>query len=126
MATGLQLSRLHRSISEPIREEMSWKDTWAGPDNGLIFCWEHGRRERVEKPELAARADNGELVPLDWKGGVHRKLKIDKQPGTLYYLATWQGLRAEDLDIDLEGERTIVCTRFGQAVMFSAKLPDDE
>ena len=105
---------------------MSWKETWAGPDNGLIFCWERGRRERLEKPELAARADAGELVPLDWKGGVRKKLEVDNKPGTLYYLATWQGLRREDLNIDLEGECTIVCTKFGQTVVFSAKLPEDE
>jgi hypothetical protein len=31
------------------------------------------------------------------------------------------------LDLELEGERTIVCTKTGQAVVFSsAKLPEDE
>jgi hypothetical protein len=100
---------------------------WEGPDEGLIWCWERGRQERLERPDLAARADQGELVVgLDWKGGVEKKLKVEKKRGTLKYLATWQGLRGEDLDIDLEHERVIVCTRTGQAVVFGANLLEDE
>jgi hypothetical protein len=119
-------TRLRRSIDAPMREGLSWTETWQGPDNGLICCWERGRQERFEKPDLAARADRGELVPLDWKGGVRKKLKVDEKPGTLKYLATYQGLRGEDLDLDLESERTMVCTRFGQAVVFSSRPIDDE
>jgi len=113
-------ARLRRSINEPIRQGLSWDEAWRGTDNGLIFCWERGRQERLERPEDAARADRGELVGLDWKGGVRKKIKIEKARGTLSDLATWQGLRGEDLDIDLEGERVIVCSRFNQAVVFSA------
>ncbi len=112
--------RLRRSVKAAIREGLSWDETWRGPDEGLIFCWERGRQERLERPEDALRADRGELVGLDWKGGVRKKLKVEKARGTLKYLATWQGLRGEDLDIDLEGERVIVCSRFKQAVVFSA------
>ena len=118
--------RLRRSVDQPIREGLSWSETWEGADKGLICCWERGREKRVEEPELAARADKGELVVLAWKGGVQEKLKSEKKPGTLQYLAAWQGLRGEDLDIAIEGERVIVCTKTGQAVVFSAKLPDDE
>jgi hypothetical protein len=75
---------------------------------------------RVEEPELAARADEGELVMLIWKGGVEEKLKIEKKPGTLKYLATWLGLRGEDLDIELEEQRVVVCSKTGQAVIFNA------
>jgi hypothetical protein len=99
---------------------------WQGPDAGLIWCWERGRQERIERPEDAVRAERGELVGLDWKGGMKKKLKVDVAPGTLKYLATWQGLRGEDLDIDLDGERLIVCSRTGQGVAFSATLPDDD
>lgn len=119
-------NRLHRSINVRIREGLSWNERWRGPDNGLIFCWERGRQERIERPNDAERAEKGELVGLDWKGGVKQKLKADKVYGTLKYLATWQGIRGEDLDIDLEGERVIVCSKFGQAVVFSASLPKDE
>jgi hypothetical protein len=119
-------ARLYRSVFQPIREGLSCRQRWDGPDGGLIWCWERGRQERCEKPGLAARADAGELVPLDWKGGVREKSKIEKRPGTLNYLATWQGLRGEDLDLPLDGERTIQCTRTGQIVVFASRIPDDE
>ncbi len=119
-------ARLHRSIDQPIREAVSWDDKWLGPDRGLICCWERGRQKRVEEPELAAQADKGELVLLAWKGGVEKKLKIERKLGTLMYLATWQGLRGEDLDIALEDERVIVCSKTGQAVVFSTKIPVEE
>jgi hypothetical protein len=118
--------RLFRSINEPIRKGLSWDEMWRGPDDGLIYCWEHGRQERIERPDDAARAEKGELVGLVWKGGVQRKLKADKMPGTLNYLATWQGLRGEDLDLDRKGERVIVCSRTGQAVVFTARFAEIE
>jgi hypothetical protein len=44
----------------------------------------------------------------------------------LKYLATWQGLRGEDLNVALEDETVIVCSKTGQAVVFSAKAVSDE
>ena len=119
-------TRLRRFVDRPIREGLTWSDMWRGPDKGLIWCWERGRQERLERPDAAARAVKGELVGLDWKGGVKKKLKADRKTGTFQYLATWQGLRGEDLDIDLEGERVVVCPRTGQVVVFSARVPDEE
>ena len=118
-------TRLRRSVNQPIREGLSWNERWMGPDNGLIWCWERGRQKRVEEPELAAQADKGELVVLAWKGGVDKKLKMDRKPGTLQYLATWQGLRGEDLELALEDE-SVVCTKTGQTVVFSSTLLKDE
>jgi hypothetical protein len=115
-------TRLLRSVDQPIREGLSWSERWEGSDKGLIWCWERGRQKRLEDPDRAALADKGELVLLGWKGGVEKKLKIKKKPGTLKYLATWQGLRGENLDLALEGERVIVCTKTRQAVVFGAKL----
>lgn len=117
--------RLSRSVDEPIREGLTLNERWNGPDQGLIWCWERGRQRRLEQPELADRADEGELVMLNWRGGVEEKLQMEKKPGALQYLAAWQGLRGEDLDIDIEGEHLIECTRTGQTVVFSAKRPDD-
>ena len=90
------------------------------------WCWERGRQERLEKPALATRADAGELVPLDWKGGVREKCKVVEKPGTFNYLATWPGLRSEDLDIPLDGARKVQCTRTGQIVVFTGRIPDDD
>ena len=95
-------AHLRRSIHEPIRENLNRSELWDGEDGGLIWCWELGRQKRLQDPDLAARAEKGELVVLAWKGGVQKKGKVDKKAGTLYYLATWQGLRGENLDIALE------------------------
>ena len=114
--------RLFRSISEPIRQNLSWQDEWRGPDKGLIYCWEMGRQRRLNDPDLASRADRGELAPLGWKGGVTKKLQGDLKKGTLNYLAEWQGLRNEDLDVAVDGERVVVCAKTGQAVVFSAAV----
>lgn len=119
-------SRITRSMSEPIRERLTWEETWKGPDEGLIFCWELGRQESTRKPELAAKAKAGELPPMDWKGGIDKKMKNKKRFGTLKYLATWQGLREEDLDIDLERETPMHCSRTGQLVIFTRDVPDEE
>ncbi|MEX0716303.1 MAG: hypothetical protein WD066_06950 [Planctomycetaceae bacterium] len=53
---------------------------------------------------------------------MEEKLKVERKPGSLQYLATWQGLRGDDLDLVLEDEHVIVCSKTGQAVVFSAKL----
>jgi hypothetical protein len=119
-------ANLHRSVRQPIRAGLTWEELWLGPDNGLIWCWERGRQKSEEEPELAVRARKGELVPLAWIGGVTEKLKLAKKRGTLNYLATWQGLRGEDLDIPLAGERVIVCTGTDQTVVFGPSPPNSE
>ncbi len=118
---------LHRSINEPIRENLDWDHRWNALDNGLIYCWERGRQLRSEKPEIATLAEKGELIMLWWRGGVEQKLKgkVTKY-GTLNYLATWQGLRGEDLEIDMHGERELVCSRFGQAITYKLTGLEDQ
>jgi hypothetical protein len=127
------------SIGQPIREGLTWNEKWCGPDEGLIWCWERGRQERLERPDVAARADRGELVSLDWKGGTEEPESKKKRgsstkksssgamkDGSLQYLATWQGLRGEDLDIDVDGKRTIVCSKTKQTVEFRKRLRKDK
>ena len=111
--------KIHRSIQEPIREGLSWEQRWQARDNGLIACWERGRRKRSEDPELARNADAGQLVVLPWKGGIEKATKTGKRFGCLNYLAMWQGLRSEDLDIDTIEERSVVCTASDMAVVFT-------
>ena len=112
--------RIYRSCREPIREKLSFDERWRGPDNGLVICWEIGRRRSIESHELAEKAKNGELPPLGWKGGVERKIKKKENYGCLNYLAEWQGLRGEDLDIDLTEEREIVCSKTGMKVIYTS------
>lgn len=88
---------INRSIDNPLREDLTWVERWNGPDRGLICSWEVGRRISVLDPILSQRAASGELVSLPWKSD------------TFYYLAMWQGLRGEDLAIDITTEQTIIC-----------------
>jgi len=111
--------RIKRSFHEPKRENLSWDERWKGYDRGLIICWEIGREIREKEPELAERAENGELPLLGWKGGVEKKTKKGEKYGTLYYLAQWQGLRGEDLDIDLSQEPELICSKTGMKVIFT-------
>lgn len=114
--------RITRSIQEPKREGLTWADLWQRDDKGLILCWELGREMRKKEPELAQRAETGELPVLGWKGGVERRIKAGEKIGTLYYLAQWQGLRGEDLDIDLDEEPTLICSRTGMKVVFTGDV----
>lgn len=111
--------RIYRSYQEPIRQDPSFDERWRGPDNGLIICWEIGRSRRIESPDLAQRAENGELPELGWKWGVNEKIKKHKKYGSLNYVAEWQGLRGEDLDIDPNGEREITCSKTGIKVIYT-------
>ena len=114
--------RLYSSIKEPLRKELTWEERWKGDDRGLISCWELGRELRDENPELAKCAENGELPVLVWKGGVEKRLKKKIKYGTLSYLAEWQGLRGEDLNIDLSEEREIICSKTGMKVIYTGDV----
>ena len=115
--------QIFRSYNEIKRKNLSWAERWEGTDNGLIICWEVGRELRDKKPELAISAKNGELPVLVWKGGVEKKIKKNEKFGTLYYLAQWQGLRGEDLNIDYSKEYTITCSKTGTVVTYTSE-PD--
>jgi hypothetical protein len=120
--------RVYRSCREPIRKELTWEERWKGDDKGLISCWELGRKLREEKPALAKRAENSELPVLVWKGGVAKKIKKKGKYGTFHYLAEWQGLRGEDLNIDLSEEPEIICSKTGMKVIYTGdveKYADD-
>lgn len=63
---------IFRSIKTPVRKDLTWEEVWAGKDEGLIYCWEKGIEMSFENPELAARAAQGELIVLHWKGGAEK------------------------------------------------------
>lgn len=113
---------IHLPISEPIRTGLNWNTTWQSSDRGLIKCWETGRLLALQDSELAERCKAGELPPLHWKGGVARALKKKDKFGALNYLAQWQGLRGDDLDIDPASEVTLSCSATGMAVTFTSDL----
>lgn len=112
--------QVHRSINEPIRENLAWVERWEGADRGLIACWERGREKSRESPALASQAREGQLVVLPWKGGVEKAVKKSQKFGTLYYLAMWQGLRGDDLQIDIDLELTMVCSATRMTVIYTS------
>ncbi|TVQ47148.1 MAG: hypothetical protein EA371_08800 [Gammaproteobacteria bacterium] len=111
--------RISRSINESIREGLTRDAMWNGPDRGLIKSWETGRQLRTRDPALADRAQRGELPVLGWKGGVEKAIQ-GKKYGTFLYLAQWQGLRGEDLQIDPSNDLDLVCSRTGVTVTYTA------
>ncbi|CAH0265290.1 hypothetical protein E3Z27_19145 [Pseudomonas mediterranea] len=113
------MTYVKRTIDTPPRTGLTREDLWEGQDKGLIKCWEIGRDRATKFPELAQRCLAGELPVLGWKGGVNRSLKKNEKFGCLKYLAQWQGLRGEDLDIDLSQERTLTCTSTKMIVTFT-------
>ena len=111
---------IYRSISEPRREGLTWHERWKGPDLSVIACWESGRNLAERRPDLKERALRGELPSMGWKGGVEKGFRQKSKFGTLRYLAQWQGLRGEDLNIDLDEETKLVCSLTGVEVTFTA------
>jgi hypothetical protein len=111
--------RIHRSIDTPLRSGLTREDLWEAQDKGLIKCWEIGRQRAARFPDLTRQCLAGELPVLGWKGGVSRSLKKLEKYGSLKYLAQWQGLRGEDLDVDLGEERPLTCSRTGMVVTFT-------
>lgn len=113
---------LKKSINEPIRKNVQTKDRWSNLENSLIFCWERGREKRLESPELAQAALTGELVVLPWKGGVAKITKKKEKYGSVFYLAMWQGLRNEDLEINTDIEFSWRCTKTGTTTTFTSDI----
>jgi hypothetical protein len=113
--------RIHRLITETIRPNLTWDERWESADRGLIACWERGRAKSLGDATLAQQARNGQLMILPWKGGVEKAIKKKQKYGSLYYLAMWQGLRGNDLDIDTdtENELALTCSVTGMTVVFT-------
>lgn len=114
--------RIHHSIAKPPTPSEDWHERWEGADQGLICSWLRGVEKSREAPDLAARAMAGELPVLAWKGGIEKAIKTKGKVGALNYLATWQGLRGEDLDIDTNAEVLMTCTRTKVTVLFTHQL----
>ncbi len=102
----------------PDLESATTAERWFGEDRGIIVSWVVGLSLANKRPELAEAARRGELPVLPWKGGVDSPIK-GKKYGALFYLAMWQGLRGDDLDIDVSQEVDITCSRTGVAVRFT-------
>lgn len=110
---------IFRSTTEPMLENQSWDERWKSHDKGLIACWESGRQKGKEDSNLALLARKGELVILPWKGGIEKATKLNHKYGSLFYLAMWQGLRGDNLDIFTDKEAKLVCSRTSMSITFT-------
>jgi len=108
-----------RSIAAELRAGLSYEERWGTLEDSAITAWEQGRVLAIERPALATAARAGELPVLPFKGGLSEPLKRKKH-GCIEYLAMWQGLRGEDLLIDLDRETAITCAAHGSTVTFTA------
>lgn len=77
---------------------------------------------RVESPKIAAAALDGQLPVLSWKGGVEKEIKKKEKFGTLNYVAMWQGLRGDSLNIDTDQELTLTCTATNMRVVYTSDV----
>ena len=114
-----EFMKIHRLITEPIRQINDWDEKWSDADQGLIACWERGRKKSLEDPALASQARAGQLVLLPWKGGIEKATKKMQKYGSLFYLAMWQGVRGDDLNIDVGAEAALVCSATKMTVVFT-------
>lgn len=118
---------VRQSAANPPPVRKRYEDRMEGPDKGIINAWLAGLVKRREafatsQPEmlrLVARAEAGELPVLPYRGGVEAAIKRQDKIGSLLYVAMWQGLRGEDLLIDMGSEPTLVCGRTGVPVQFT-------
>jgi len=113
------MAKIYRSFLEPIRENLSWEETWKQEDKGLIKNYEVGKTLALKQPELAEKAKRGELPALGYMGGTDIHLVNPKKLGSLNYLAQWQALRGEDLNIDTDNELVLVCSKTNVEVFFT-------
>ena len=116
------MTKIYWSFTEPDRKNLTYEQTWRGEDKGLIKNYEVGRALAIKEPELAEKAKRGELPVLGYKGGVEKTLKKKEKVGALNYIAEWQALRGEDLNIDLDDEIVLTCIKTNVKVTFTMDL----
>lgn len=114
------MTKVAHPVDASLPAQLTWDERWEGPDRGLLCSWARGIEKARETPLLREQALRGELPSLAWKGGRNQAIKAGKRVGSLHYLAMWQGLRGDALNIDTEATVSLTCTRFQAMVTFTA------
>ena len=114
--------RIHLDFPPQVQLSDGFDERWNGPDQGVIAAWIRGIELAKEVPELSGSARRGELPILPWKGGVSGPLKTKNKIGSMLYVAAWQGLRNENLDVDLSSTMTLTFVRYGVPVTYTTDL----
>lgn len=109
---------IQASAVNPPRQSESWEERQEGEDKGLISAWFAGRSMREREPDVVRAAIRGELPVLPFKGGVEKAIK-GRKIGSLHYIAMWQGLRGDDLNVVLASRPVMRCIRTGVLVNFT-------
>lgn len=107
--------------SAPVPHQ-TYAERWEGPDGGLVAAWRQGLLMRELRPDWVQAADQNELPELPWRGGGSEVIK-GKRMGTWLYLAMWQGLRGEALDINTAEPLEMQCARTRVTTLFRAGPP---
>lgn len=102
--------------------QQNWANRWERSDQGLITAWVAGQEYARKNPDLVERARAGELPILPFRGGVEKAIKVGAKVGHLLYVAMWQGLRGDPLDLDTEGQIEMTCAKHRVTVVFTADL----
>lgn len=121
---------VRHSAANPPPEARRYEDRMDGPDKGIINAWLAGlakRREALTAGQSDAlswvrKAEADELPVLPYRGGLDAAIKRQDKIGSLLYLAMWQGLRGNDLLIDMATEPVLVCSRTGVPVLFTLNI----
>jgi hypothetical protein len=113
---------IHCAIDSPPQQGNTWEERWEAADQGLIGAWLLGIEKSLSNPVLKRKALAGELPLLPWKGGVSKAIAAKGKVGAFHYLATWQGLRGEDLRINPAVEVQLTCSRTHVTVTFTSDI----
>lgn len=114
--------RIVHEAGRPIELPQGWDDRWEGPDDGLIATYVRGTEIGADNASLRASALAGELPVLPWAGGLASRIKSKTKMGSLHYLAMWQGIRGESLNIETSEQTKLTCTKFGITVTFTGDI----
>lgn len=114
------MAPLQRYKSENLKTSDNYAERWQGPDGGLICAWLAGLQKASVDSQLARKALDGELPVTPFKGGVEKAIKTKTKVGAFHYVAYWQGLRSEDLNIDPQLALQKTCSRTGVLVSFTS------
>lgn len=114
---------IQASITAPPANQADWYKRWEGPDKGLICAWLRGIEKATQDPLMVSQAKRGELPVTVFRGGILKALKIPRvKIGSLHYLAYWQGLRGEDLCVDLDSEPSKTCTATQTVFIYTSDI----
>ncbi len=109
-------------VADPPPQRADYEERNNGPDMGIVNAWLAGLEKRNEWHLAVQSALRNELPVLPFKGGVVKAINSKTKIGALHYLAMWQGLRSEDLRIDMQAEPVMVCSAYGVRVTFTGDI----